>query len=67
MRLQIWIDEFDGALEEGGVFQLTLHPHIIGHRSRLRIVDELLSYIRRFDGVWVGTHGELASHVRTAL
>lgn len=65
--LQIWMDEFDAAREDGGLFQLTLHPHIIGHRSRLRIVDELLAHIRRFDDVWVGTHGALASHVRTGL
>lgn len=65
--LRIWIDEFDGAREEGGVFQLTLHPHIVGHRSRLRVVDELLSHIGRFDDVWVGTHGALASHVGASL
>ena len=27
---------------EGGLFQLTLHPHIIGHRSRLGVLRELL-------------------------
>jgi len=65
--LQIWIDEFDAAREEGGVFQLTMHPHIIGHRSRLRILDDLLTHIRTFDDVWVGTHADLATHVRTLL
>jgi peptidoglycan/xylan/chitin deacetylase (PgdA/CDA1 family) len=65
--LQIWIDEFDAARAEHGLFQLTLHPHIIGHRSRLRIVDELLSHILSFDDVWVGTHADLAQHVRAAL
>ncbi|WP_144721966.1 polysaccharide deacetylase family protein [Agrococcus jejuensis] len=65
--LQIWIDEFDAAREEGGVFQLTMHPHIIGHRSRLRILDDLLAHIRSFDDVWIGTHADLATHVRTLL
>ncbi|MDU0366713.1 polysaccharide deacetylase [Microbacterium sp. NPDC089180] len=65
--LQIWIDEFDAAREEGGVFQLTMHPHIIGHRSRLRILDELLRHIRSFDDVWIGTHADLAAHVRPLL
>ncbi len=27
--------EFDAACAEGGLFQLTMHPHIIGHRSRI--------------------------------
>ncbi|MFF7682667.1 polysaccharide deacetylase [Microbacterium sp. NPDC007973] len=65
--LQIWIDEFDAAREEGGVFQLTMHPHIIGHRSRLRILDELLRHIRSFDDVWIGPHADLAAHVRPLL
>ena len=65
--LQIWIDEFDAAHAEGGLFQLTLHPHIIGHRSRLRVLDELLAHIRAVDDVWFGTHAELAAHVRRLL
>ncbi|MET4100313.1 peptidoglycan/xylan/chitin deacetylase (PgdA/CDA1 family) [Agrococcus sp. UYP10] len=64
---QIWIDEFDAARAEGGLFQLTMHPHIIGHRSRIRILDDLLAHIRSFDDVWIGTHADLASHVRTLL
>jgi len=65
--LQIWIDEFDAARAEGGLFQLTLHPHIIGHRSRLRVLDELLAHIRAVDDVWFGTHADLAAHVRRLL
>lgn len=65
--LQIWKDEFDVAHAEGGLFQLTLHPHIIGHRSRLLILDELLAHIRATEGVWVGTHADLAQHVRPFL
>ena len=64
---QIWKDEFDGAYAAGGVFQLTMHPHIIGHRSRLVILDELLAYIRTFDDVWVTTHARLAEHVSSQL
>lgn len=65
--LQIWKDEFDGAYAAGGVFQLTMHPHIIGHRSRLVVLEELLAYIRGFDDVWVTTHAELADHVSAHL
>jgi peptidoglycan/xylan/chitin deacetylase (PgdA/CDA1 family) len=65
--LQIWIDEFDAARAEGGLFQLTLHPHIIGYRSRLRILDDLLAHIRTFDDVWIGTHADIAAHVRPLL
>ena len=29
--LTIWCDEFDRAYAEGGLLQLTMHPHVIGH------------------------------------
>jgi peptidoglycan/xylan/chitin deacetylase (PgdA/CDA1 family) len=64
---QIWRDEFDAAYAEGGVFQLTLHPHISGHRSRLVVLEELLRHIRGFDDVWFGTHADLARHVSAQL
>lgn len=65
--LQIWIDEYDAARAEGGLFQLTMHPHIIGHRSRLLVLDKLLEHIRDSGDAWVGTHAELASHIRPFL
>jgi peptidoglycan/xylan/chitin deacetylase (PgdA/CDA1 family) len=60
---RIWRDEFDASYAEGGTFELTMHPHIIGHRSRLAMLDELLAYIRSFDDVWFTTHAGLAAHV----
>lgn len=36
--------EFDAAYDEGGLFQLTMHPHIIGYRSRLWIAEELIRH-----------------------
>jgi peptidoglycan/xylan/chitin deacetylase (PgdA/CDA1 family) len=58
--MQIWLDEFEAARAEGGLFQLTLHPHIIGHRSRLVILRELLEHIRQHDDVWCATHTAIA-------
>ncbi|NBH08765.1 polysaccharide deacetylase [Amycolatopsis sp. SID8362] len=62
--LSIWRDEFDAAYAEGGIFQLTLHPHIIGHRSRLATLAELLDHIDGHDGVWYATHAQIVDHVR---
>jgi len=62
--LQIWIDEFDAARAEGGLFQLTLHPHIIGHRSRLVVLRDLLEYMRGHDDVWFATHAQIAEALR---
>jgi len=65
--LQIWIDEFDAARDEGGLFQLTLHPHIIGHRSRLVVLRALLEHIRGHDDVWFATHAQVADLLRPTI
>ncbi|MEU6083821.1 polysaccharide deacetylase [Streptomyces sp. NPDC047108] len=65
--LTIWRDEFDMAYAEGGLFQLTLHPHIIGHRSRMAVLTELVEHIAGHDGVWFATHAQIAEHARSAM
>jgi peptidoglycan/xylan/chitin deacetylase (PgdA/CDA1 family) len=62
--LTIWRDEFDAAFRDGGLFQLTMHPHIIGHRSRLAVLEELLDHIASHSGVWWATHADVARYVR---
>lgn len=61
--LTIWRDEFDEARASGGLFQLTCHPHIIGHRSRIVVLRELIEYINQHSDVWFATHAEVARHV----
>ena len=51
--------EFDAAYDEGGVFQLTCHPHIIGYRSRVWILDELIRHAKARKDVWFATHEEV--------
>lgn len=62
--LQVQKDEFDVAYEEGTMFLLTMHPHIIGHRSRIVVLDELIRYIQSKPNVWFGTHKEAAEYVK---
>ena len=64
--LGIWRAEFDQAYADGGLFQLTMHPHIIGHRSRLAMLEELIDHIAGHPGVWWATHAAIAEYVRTA-
>jgi peptidoglycan-N-acetylglucosamine deacetylase len=61
---EIWRREFDGAYGEGGLFLLTMHPHIIGHRSRMSILEELIQHMRSHVGVWFATHEEIARYVK---
>jgi peptidoglycan/xylan/chitin deacetylase (PgdA/CDA1 family) len=56
--------EFDCAYREGGLFQLTMHPHISGYRSRIWILEELIRYARSHDGVWFATHADIARYAR---
>ena len=62
--LQVYIDEFDKAYEEGTMFLLTMHPHYIGHRSRIVILEELIAHIRQKTDVWFATHRAAADYVR---
>jgi peptidoglycan/xylan/chitin deacetylase (PgdA/CDA1 family) len=64
--LSIWRDEFDHAYRDGGLFQLTMHPHISGHRSRMAILEELVDYIAGRQGVWWATHADIARYVKGA-
>ncbi|HEV8640649.1 MAG TPA: polysaccharide deacetylase [Methylomirabilota bacterium] len=60
--LEIFRAEFDGAVAEGGLFLLTMHPHIIGHRSRIALLAELIEHMKGVDGVWFATHEEVARY-----
>ncbi len=62
--LQVWKDEFDVAYEEGTMFVLTMHPHYIGHRSRIVVLRELIDHIRSKPGAWFATHADAAAYVR---
>jgi peptidoglycan/xylan/chitin deacetylase (PgdA/CDA1 family) len=65
--LQIWIDEFDQARQQRGLFQLTMHPHLIGHRSRIVVLEQLLEHITAAGGVWFASHDEVAGLVAESL
>jgi len=62
--MQVYIDEFDKAYEEGTMFLLTMHPHYVGHRSRIVLLEGLINHIRTQRGVWWATHREAAEYVR---
>jgi peptidoglycan-N-acetylglucosamine deacetylase len=59
--LDIFIREFDRAHAEGGLFLLTMHPHVIGYRSRIFILEELVRHMRARGGCWFATHADIAA------
>jgi peptidoglycan/xylan/chitin deacetylase (PgdA/CDA1 family) len=56
--------EFDAAYAEGGLFQLTMHPHVIGYRSRVWILDALIRHIQQHSDVWFATHADIVRYVK---
>jgi len=61
---EIFRAEFEGALAEGGLFLLTMHPHHIGHRSRLVLLDRLIADMKATGQCWFATHAEVAAWCR---
>ncbi|OZI77715.1 polysaccharide deacetylase family protein [Bordetella genomosp. 12] len=61
--LDIFMRELEGAEQDGGLFQLTMHPHVITARSRIWILEEILKAARA-KGAWVATHAEVVRHVK---
>src|SRR5262249_11226539 len=57
---QVFRSEFDVAYEERGLFILTMHPHITGHRSRVAGLEKLIVHMKSKPGVWFATHEQIA-------
>ncbi|MGE0705925.1 MAG: polysaccharide deacetylase [Vicinamibacterales bacterium] len=60
----IFQSEFDVAYEEGGLYILTMHPHVMGHRSRVAELERLIVHMKSRPGVWFATHEQIALHVK---
>jgi peptidoglycan-N-acetylglucosamine deacetylase len=62
--LDIFLREFDAAYAEGGLCQITCHPHIIGHRSRVWIIEEVIRHAKACGSVWFATHRDVADFAK---
>jgi peptidoglycan/xylan/chitin deacetylase (PgdA/CDA1 family) len=65
--LDIFRREFDAAYEEGSLFLLTMHPHVIGYRSRMFILEELIRHMQALPDVWFATHRDVALHAKAQM
>src|SRR5262245_36860981 len=62
--LAVFQSEFDVAYDEGGLYILTMHPHITGHRSRVAGLEKLIVHMKSKPGVWFATHEQIARYVK---
>lgn len=63
---RIFRRELEAAHDEGGLFQLVLHPFVIGYRSRIWMLEALIEQARDL-GAWFGTHEQVARWCGRAL
>jgi peptidoglycan/xylan/chitin deacetylase (PgdA/CDA1 family) len=61
--VDIFLDELKVAREERGIFQVTMHPHIIGLRSRIWILREIIDRAKEL-GAWFATHAQIVEYVK---
>jgi peptidoglycan/xylan/chitin deacetylase (PgdA/CDA1 family) len=64
---EVFQSEFDVAYQEGGLYLLTMHPHLTGHRSRTAMLERLITYMKSKPGVWFATHEQIANHVKGVM
>jgi peptidoglycan/xylan/chitin deacetylase (PgdA/CDA1 family) len=64
---EVFQSEFDVAYQENGLYLLTMHPHLTGHRSRAAMLERLIAYMKGKPGVWFATHEQIAQHVKPLI
>jgi peptidoglycan-N-acetylglucosamine deacetylase len=65
---EIWRDEFDYLYREvaGGVFNLTMHPQVIGRGHRMLMLERLIAHFRRHEDVRFATLATAAEDFRAS-
>lgn len=65
---EIWRGDFDFMYREvpGGVFNLTMHPQVIGRGHRMLMLDDLITYFQQHEGVRFTTLATAAEDFRAA-
>jgi peptidoglycan/xylan/chitin deacetylase (PgdA/CDA1 family) len=58
--LAVWKEEFREIYRWGGLFNLTMHPQVIGRPSRIAMLREFIAWIARFPNVWFARGSEVA-------
>lgn len=61
---EAWEEEFHGLYRQQGLFNLTMHPQLIGRPGRLLMLEQLIGTIRTHPGVWFATCRQVAEYWR---
>jgi hypothetical protein len=58
----VWRRKINAARAAGGLCLLTMHPHAVGHRSRIHIVEKIIHRANSLDTVRLATHADIAAY-----
>ena len=58
--MEIWQDEFREIYAWGGLFDLVMHPQVIGRPSRIALLREFIAWMQTFPGVWFAQGNQIA-------
>jgi peptidoglycan-N-acetylglucosamine deacetylase len=61
---QVWTEEFRGIYRHGGLFNLTMHPQLIGRPGRMLMLERVIDFMQSFPGVWIAQGQEIAEFWR---
>lgn len=64
---QLWMEEFQAIYKLGGLFNLTLHPQVIGRPSRIQMLADFVSKIKEYEGVWITSCASIAEYLAETL
>jgi peptidoglycan/xylan/chitin deacetylase (PgdA/CDA1 family) len=60
----VWTEEFRGIYRYGGLFNLTMHPQLIGRPGRVMMLERMIDFMRGFPDVWFATGADVAQYWR---
>ena len=64
---EIWLEEFEGLYEEGGSLTFVLHPWICGRVSRVKMLEEIIIFMKSKPGVLIGQAYEICRKAKEGL
>jgi len=59
---ELWWDGFWQQYQQGGYFNLCLHPEFSGRSLRIDMLDRLITRMKTLPGVWFASCEEVARH-----
>lgn len=62
---QVWTEEFQGIYRYGGLYNLTMHPQLIGRPGRMLMLERVLDFIGGFPDVWFATGQQITEYWQT--